>query len=344
MKLLFKILIAILISNSTFVLAATKSAKSLQRELTTQSSQVAKLAAQIKDLDQKLSQTNTKYISKVKAIEAIEQKIQLMQSELKESAAKISNDYQNSQRALNLYLLELSDEDNEDALMHKEIYLEVFRKKILKLKKAQQVSNQLLETINLYDQKLTTTKSNEEIMYNLIVELENKKKEMSQEYISVLENKNQIEARIDQMKAKKRAYKKVYKKTKKSKKGVLFTVGMPLDSFASAKKSKKGIILKFNQTSPVKAPSSGKIVYTGELASYGNIIMIDHGKDVRSVIFGDMKIKAQKGDMVKKSQVIGYTLADPGIEKSLYYEIRKKNIAQNTVQWISGSSRNNLKI
>ena len=79
------------------------------------------------------------------------------------------------------------------------------------------------------------------------------------------------------------------------------------------------------EISPIKAPSSGKVVYTGELASYGNIIMIDHGQDVRSVIFGDMKIKANKGDLVEKSQILGYTMADPGIEKSLYYEIRKKN-------------------
>lgn len=340
-RLLFISLLTMMIQSH--VQAATKSSSSLKRRLSHQSNKVSKLAAQIKDLDKKLSQTNTEYITKVKAIEAIENKIQLMQDELKASATKISNDYQNSQKALNLYLLEVSDNENEDSLIHREIYLELFKKKIDKLKHAQKVSNQLLETINMYDQKLTTTKSNEEIIYNLIVELENKKKEMSQEYITVLENKNQTEARLDKIKAKKLAYKKVYKKGS-GRKGVLIPMEIPLDTFASAKKSKKGIILKFSQTSPVKAPSSGKIVYTGELASYGNIIMIDHGKDVRSVIFGDMKIKAQKGDMVQKSQVIGYTMADPGIEKSLYYEIRKKNIAQNTVQWIARSSKNNLKI
>ena len=336
-------LLFVILMTSLSVGAATKSTVKLKHKLLVQSSKVSKLAAQIKHLDKKLSSTNNAYISKVKSIEAIERKIGLMQSELQKSASKISKDYQNSQKALNHYLLELSDTENENSLMHKEIYLELFKKKMSKLKAAQKISNQLLETINLYDQKLTETRSNEEIVYNLIVELETKKKEMSQEYISILENKNQTEARLDKIKAKKIAYKKVYKKTRNNSK-VTIAMNVPLENFVSAKKSKKGIILKFKEIAPVKAPSSGKIVYTGELASYGNIIMIDHGNDVRSVIFGDMKIKANKGDLVQKSQVIGYTMADPGIEKSLYYEIRKKNIAQNTMQWISGATKKNLKI
>jgi len=323
--------------------AAIPQSKDLKIQLSEQSTQVSKLAAQIKDLDQRLGKTNTSYINKVKAIEAIENKIEYMQNQLKTSAAEISKDYQNSQKALNLYLLEISDSENEDALMHREIYLEVFKKKIARLKSAQKVSNQMLETINLYEQKLTTTKSNEEIVYNLILELENKKKEMSQEYISTLENKNRLETALDKIKAKKIAYRKVYK-DQTSANNTIIAMDVPLESFVSAKKSKKGIILKFTEIAPIKAPSSGTIVYTGELASYGHIIMIDHGQDVRSVIFGDMKIKANKGDIVERSQVIGYTLSDPGIEKSLYYEIRKKNIAQNTLQWISTKTKESLRI
>lgn len=324
--------------------AATKSnVKKLQNELSVHSSEVSKLAAQIKDLDKKLSDTNSSYISRVKTIEKIEKKISYMQTELEKSAAKISSEYQSSQKALNLYLLEASDEENEDSLLHRELYLEVFEQKIEKLKSAQKISNQLLETINLYDQKLTETKSNEEIVYKLIVDLENKKKEISQKYLDTLENKNQLESKLDQVKAKKIAYQKVYK-DKNSGDLVKIPMDMPLESFVRAKQSKKGIILKFSEVSPVKAPSSGKIVYTGELASYGNIIMIDHGDDVRSVIFGDIKIKAEKGDLVQKSDILGYTLADPGVEKSLYYEIRKKNIAQNTIQWISNNAKENLRI
>ena len=195
----------------------------------------------------------------------------------------------------------------------------------------------------MYDQKLTTTRSNEEIIYNLIMELENKKKEMSQKYISTLESKNLIEAKLDKMKAKKVAYKKVYKNRNANGKATI-AMDIPIEKFISARKGKKGIILKFTEITPIKAPSSGKIVYTGELASYGNIIIIDHGKDVRSVIFGDMKIKAKKGDLVQRTQVLGYTMADPGITKSLFYEVRKKNIAQNTLKWISPNTKKSLKI
>jgi len=96
---------------------------------------------------------------------------------------------------------------------------------------------------------------------------------------------------------------------------------------------KKGVTFTFLGKNEIRAPKSGKIVYTGALANYGNVIMIDHGKEMRSVLLGQFDYVAKNGDMVKDGELIGYTKAraSNGIgDGKIYYEVRKNNLAQNT--------------
>ncbi len=116
----------------------------------------------------------------------------------------------------------------------------------------------------------------------------------------------------------------------------------PLESFVNYKSGDKGVTFKYESRAPIKASAGGKVVYAGELASYGKVVMIDHGQEIRSVILGDIQIKASKGDQVKQGQILGYTLAEPGLKKSLYYEVRKKNVAQNTIALLEKSGNEDL--
>lgn len=113
----------------------------------------------------------------------------------------------------------------------------------------------------------------------------------------------------------------------------------PLDNFVNFTGGKKGVTFKYDSKAPIKATAGGEVVYSGELASYGKVIMVDHGHEVRSVILGDLQVKVKKGDKVSQGQILGYTMAEPGIKKSLYYEVRKKNIAQNTLQWLQNNNK-----
>jgi hypothetical protein len=96
---------------------------------------------------------------------------------------------------------------------------------------------------------------------------------------------------------------------------------------------KKGVTFTFQGKNEVRATKSGKIVYTGALANYGNVVMIDHGKEIRSVILGQFDFLVKNGDHVKDSELIGYTKsrASNGLgDGKIYFEVRKNNLAQNT--------------
>ena len=321
---------------SLTALGKSPKASALKNRLADESAAVTKIAAQIKDLEKRLVQSNDTYLESLTKIEELEEKIQNLKSSLSSNANEISSEYKKSQKALNLYLLEAIDEENSEALYHKKIYLELLAKKLKSLKVAETKSNALLETINSYEQQLTDTKASEQEIYDVIVELENKKKVMSQSYVSKLENKNRVESALDKIKAKSKAKRKIVSKNIQKTFGKnLIPMITPIDEYIELVQNKDAIILKYKDTVQLKAPAPGKVIYTGELANYGKLIMIDHGNDIKSVLLGDLKIKVVKGASVNRGELIGYTVSDPGVIKSLHYEIRKKSKPVNALSWIS---------
>lgn len=95
----------------------------------------------------------------------------------------------------------------------------------------------------------------------------------------------------------------------------------------------KGVTFKFQGKNEVLATKSGKIAYVGSLANYGNVVMIDHGNDTRTVLLGQFDSSVKNGDVVKDSQIIGYTnpRSVNGLgDGKIYFEVRKNNLAQNT--------------
>ncbi len=317
--------------------ASTKSIKKLRDKISNESTRINKLAAQIQDIDSKISFNNDSYVQRMKDLEKLEHKVENLKFDLKKSADYISEEYIDTKKAFNLYILESTDEEAEDSLLSKNLYLDLLKKKMNELNKAQKNSKSFLKQIQNYEQSISAKKAEEETLYKLIVDLENSKKSMSQKYISLMEDKNRNQSKLNKLAAKRRAVKKVYKKKKKD--GTLFKVGLPLENFINASKSKEGITFKFSETTPIKAPRAGRIVYAGQLASYGNVLIIDHGQDVRSVLLGDIVAKVKKGDRVTNSQIIGYTVADLGNVKALYFEVRKKDVVQNTVNWVSTNKK-----
>ena len=112
----------------------------------------------------------------------------------------------------------------------------------------------------------------------------------------------------------------------------------PLESFLKIEYNQKGVTFKYKGKLPLKAAASGKIVYKGVLSNFGNVLMIDHGKQTRTIILGKFSSNSKKGSVVKKGQILGYTRGSRLKEEKLYFEVRKKNKVQNTFQLIERKS------
>ena len=69
----------------------------------------------------------------------------------------------------------------------------------------------------------------------------------------------------------------------------------------------KGLDLAKYRHAPVVAANDGRVIFTGRLKIYGNVILIDHGFGIITLYahLNDFAVKV--GDFVKRGQVIGHT-------------------------------------
>ena len=94
---------------------------------------------------------------------------------------------------------------------------------------------------------------------------------------------------------------------------------------------KKGVTYKFNSRQLVKTSRGGKVIHTGSLSTYGNVVMVDHGNEVKSIYLGQFLPSVKKGQSVVPGESLGKTFDVAKNEGKLYFEVRKKNKAQNTI-------------
>ena len=94
---------------------------------------------------------------------------------------------------------------------------------------------------------------------------------------------------------------------------------------------KKGIEILSQQDTPVRAVFEGKVVYSGKLPNYGQVVIIDHGDHYYSLCGHLGMVSKKVNDLVKAGDQIGQ-VGDLG--NPLYFEIRARNIAVNPLQWL----------
>jgi len=95
-----------------------------------------------------------------------------------------------------------------------------------------------------------------------------------------------------------------------------------------------GISIQTRKNTPVRSVYSGKVLYTGQVDGYGNLIIVGHGAKYHTVYGHLDKIITAPGKLIRKGQIIGKS-GDTGsiVGESLYFELRKDGKAINPKGW-----------
>ncbi len=102
------------------------------------------------------------------------------------------------------------------------------------------------------------------------------------------------------------------------------TSGRVITLYSATDPLRKGIDLEGKLGDPVKAASSGSVVYAGSgLAGYGQLIIIKHDDQFLSAYGHNSKLLVAEGDTVKKGQVIAQVGSSGTDKNKLHFEIRK---------------------
>jgi|TARA_B100000809_G_scaffold253038_1_gene288540 murein DD-endopeptidase MepM/ murein hydrolase activator NlpD len=88
---------------------------------------------------------------------------------------------------------------------------------------------------------------------------------------------------------------------------------------------------------PIYASGNGKVIRSSRSATYGRVVYIDHGYGYRTIYAHMSKIKAKRGQNVKRGDLIGY-VGNTGrsVSAHLHYEVRKNGKALNPINFYYG--------
>ncbi len=296
--------------------------------------EVMEMGARLSTLEKEIGSKNNLYLSSLQQIKQFENDIKMYKDELSNKQKEVRESKIENKNILQSYLLESENETTEP--WQRKVHFELLKQAQNKLVRKETELTGLQTKVNEFDQKLTSLRLNEEELAQVIKELESRKKTAMEKYLSKVESKRKIESKVQNQKIQNRLA--VVKKElsdapiRLQKPDRFFA--KPVDDFLSLTSSPKGVTFKYNAVQPVKAVGSGKVVFAGDLASYGQVVLIDHGNDLRTVLLGKMNIKVKKSDTVRDGEILAYTLNDSKEAQNLYFEVRKKNSAQNTILWL----------
>lgn len=99
--------------------------------------------------------------------------------------------------------------------------------------------------------------------------------------------------------------------------------------------SNKGINIKAKHTENVVASESGKVVFADYIKGWGKTLIIQHSCDFYTVYANLNETSVKEGISVKRGDAIGKLASAKGNSDAvLHFEIRKKHLAQNPMQYL----------
>ena len=329
-----------LCSTSTF---ASKS-RNLKNQINQHERTILKIKKKIEEMEKNLVSSNSHYLKMEKEKTRLEGKLFQANLKIKKVKENVEAELVNSQKILNaLVINQLSENKTSKEILREKLLQKLVVSKIKKLKSNQKTLKKLENDIYAQTNKLNENYYTSKKLAEILSQLEFDKKTLANSYLKEVEQKEKLQGKYlkIQRTEKKRRRKKNRKKVAKSKVKLQFL--NPIKNFLSTKYDKKGVTYKFQGNRDIFSTQSGKVVYSGPLSTYGNVLMIDHGNDTHSVILGKLKTQVAKGDTVVKGQTVGKTNSLNGETGSIYFEVRHKKQAQNTIKLIEKQrfTRNN---
>ncbi len=319
--------------------ASLKQLSSLNYQVKAQDKKIGRLKKKLERFEAALGTNNKKYMDVIANRKEIEKEIFDIRNKLAVSEDELNEKYKKANDALNGVVIGSLEEDQDaSTLLSNKIMVSVLKKRLFTLKMA--MSENLVNKNKLDELEKSFKKHIElETEYATVLnDLEERKRAVAVDYDSTLKRKEGIKLQYDRLKAK--HYRDANRAlVAKAKEEVGIDFSAPISNFSGiGYKKKKGVSFYFRKMQPVTAPAEGKVVFKGSVGSFGKIVFIDHGNDIRSVILGNYLPKVTKGMFVKKGDVLGYTDQIGNKIGEVYYELRKKNIAMNTITLLDKNS------
>lgn len=350
-----------------FIENTKESVSSMKRRLQDQEKNLKRLQFDVKEVEYSLVMNTKKYQKLVEERSKIEYQLQEAKKNLDLESEGLKRSFQQTKSILGGVILHRLDKNEKSSdLLSKKLLVEMLQKRLVDLSDLIRNNNNMKSELEKMDAEYQQSLSTEKELIQIVQEMEAKKQELleverieadkklslekqyneARNRVSIeknAENRKKLKEKLQNVQLTEEI--KVADTIQKSAANEAVVAGnlyqTPLKSFQDFSYQKKGITYKFSGKNEIRAPRSGNVIYTGVLSTFGNILMIDHGDNTRSVLLGHFDYYVKNGDKLDLGSLIGHTKAtnvNPDSDGKLYYEIRKNNLAQNTYQLIDKKS------
>ena len=100
-----------------------------------------------------------------------------------------------------------------------------------------------------------------------------------------------------------------------------------------------GIDIRVKKGMEITAVYDGKVIHAGYLRGYGNLMILDHGKQYFSLLSRAADFYSKEGTKVAKGEIVGMTGdGDPLYGEGIHFEIRKGSKPEDPLLWLKKNS------
>lgn len=97
-----------------------------------------------------------------------------------------------------------------------------------------------------------------------------------------------------------------------------------------------GIDIRASEGTPIKAAAPGETLFAGWLRGYGQVVILDHGRDLTTVYAHLSRINVEEGKIVKGGEIIG-NVGSTGVASGphLHFEVRINGDAKDPLGYLA---------
>jgi murein DD-endopeptidase MepM/ murein hydrolase activator NlpD len=99
-----------------------------------------------------------------------------------------------------------------------------------------------------------------------------------------------------------------------------------------------GLVIAAAPGQAVAAPDGGRVVFADAFKSYGLLLIIEHGREYHTLLWGFSRIDVAYGEEVRAGQVVGAMAADATGTPELHVELRRNGRPVNPMPWLAAST------
>ncbi|MFG1499809.1 peptidoglycan DD-metalloendopeptidase family protein [Halobacteriovorax sp. XZX-3] len=335
----------LLITSASMRAEAAPNLNAIKGQVTDSRSKIDNYKKSIQSIETQLQTKNEDYLQAMKSRQDLDYQIFELEKNLNQSLFDLESDKVRVKKTIRHVALSYMENSTHEDLVKSQLLLKSLKNEKKEIQSKIDYCTDLKKKTFELRTRLSETVKIERELYTLLQELETRKSSTVQEFLTEKENHEKLKSeysklRKSQQLAKKKAQAKLKvskNKASSSSTKLVANFAVPVKKFISTENGKKGITYTVKSGQEIFATKAGKVEYVGSLANVGNVIMVDHGNDIRSIYLGDFAASVKKGQAVDLGSSVAKTRFSikKGNLSKVYFEIRKKNTAQNTAQLIN---------